>query len=258
VGSVKVGVDWERVYVNHVGIFSSRYMSALFPIFFIAFVRFLPAAASARRLRAGLGIVVLLACVALMGTRSIVDNWNQMREVFWPRALDANAFKVVCAVLVAGMAYYAFARQPRARVYAGVMAAWAIVSASVLLRHEFLASRDGEPHRDADIARTVTGLVRADSRDLGHVVSGQVLVGTRFMSRFPGIVSFDVVAAASGPVARERMPEAARWVVFLAGARPGFDAHCIALDGASVCALADGVLYGSDQPRSLASAASPR
>ncbi|MDM0113751.1 hypothetical protein QTI66_16450 [Variovorax sp. J22R133] len=242
-GSVKVGVNWERVYVNHVGIFSSRYMSALFPLFFIAFARFLPDASANRRLRAWIGGFVVLACVALMAVRSIVNNWNQMREVFWPRALHPDAFRVVCALLVLTMLYYAFARAPRAKVYAGVMALWAFVSAAVMLNNDFGSAHAGDARRDANTARTVAGLVNAQSFDQGHVVSGNVLYATRFMSRFPGIVSLEVVKDTTAPVPRSQIPPKARWVVFLAGARPGFDANCIALKDATLCPLADGALY---------------
>lgn len=237
-GSVKVGVDWERVYPNHTGIFSTRYMSALFPLFFIAFVRFLPNAVPNRRARAWTGAAVLLVAVLLMGVRSYVDNWTQMREAFWPRGLHEHGFKLVCGVLVATTAYYAFARAPRARVYAAVMVLWAFGAASVFLRTDFLDARNGVAHQNAESARTVASLLDPSSYDQGHLVaSGVASQGSRFMSRFPGIISFDVVPADSPEVARQRIPASARWVVFLAGARPGFDANCMHLKNAELCVL---------------------
>ena len=67
-GSVKVGVNWERVYANHVGIYSTRYMSVLFPLLVICFFRFLPQAIDRRRMRRAAGVVLGLAFVALTST----------------------------------------------------------------------------------------------------------------------------------------------------------------------------------------------
>ncbi|MBS0340808.1 MAG: hypothetical protein JSS56_09795 [Proteobacteria bacterium] len=246
-GSVKVGVNWERVYVNHGGVFSTRYMSVLFPLFFIAFARFLPAASEKRRLRAWVGGFVVLASIALVTVRSIVNNWTQMREAFWPRYLHAEAFRIAFAALVLTSAYYAFARSPRARVYAAVMAVWAVVAVGVLLQVDYYRSHYGDAIRDANTSRTLAGLMGAQEYDHGHFVTGEVQSATRVMSRFPGIVSMQVVKDPSVPVERAQIPPEAHWVLFLAGARPAFDAPCISMKDATVCQLADGAFYANRQ-----------
>lgn len=243
-GSVKVGVNWERVYLNHEGIYSTRYMSVLFPLFYIAFVRFLPDALARRRLRAWLGGGLALICFLLMSTRGYVFNWLQMREGFWAYGIHSIAVRVFWAVMLMSIIYYAFARVPKARVYLGLTAVYAALAVLVWLRMDFVVTQRGEPKADADAARTVATLVRPEFFDQGHVVTaGALWRATRFMSVFPGFVSVALTDPSKPKVPRDQIPTSARWVVFLSGARPDFDASCQAFKEAVFCPLDEGVLH---------------
>lgn len=242
-GSVKVGVNWERVYSNHKGIYSTRYMSVFFPLFVIAFFRFLPDALAQRKVRAWLGAGLALACLLLMTTRGYVFVWGQMRWAFWAYGIHPAAVRIFWAVMWLAILYYAFARAPRARVYGALTVAYSLLSVAVWMHIDFMSAQHGEAKNDADAARTVAALVRPESFDQGHVVAAAAAgPATRFMSTFPGIISMALTDPARPQVERGEIPKAARWVVFLAGTRPGFDAPCLALKSAIFCPLGEDVL----------------
>ncbi|SFL87521.1 hypothetical protein [Variovorax sp. OV329] len=237
-GSVKVAVNWERVYVNHIGLYSSRYMSVMFPLFMIGFVRFLPDAAPRRRTRMWVGGVLVLACLLLMGTRSYVNNWLQVRDLFWPRELPPVALRLVWAAMLLPLVYCTLARAPKARVYVGVIALYALSSGVVLWKKDFLSCQVGSERVYADAARTVRSLVRPELYDQGHVVFNGQTSASLFMSTFPGIVS--VTRLSVDP--QGHVPPSARWVVYLDGIRPESAAGCMVLKSTIFCPLGEGVL----------------
>jgi hypothetical protein len=242
-GSVKVGVNWERVYFNHKGIYSTRYMSVFFPLFIIAFFRFLPDALANRKVRAWLGAGLALACLLLMTTRGYVFVWGQMRWAFWGYGIHPGSVRIFWAVMWVAILYYAFARAPKARVYAALTVAYSLLSVGTWMHMDFVSAQRGEAKNDADAARTVAALVRPESYDQGHVVAAAAAgPATRFMSTFPGFISVALTDPARPQVERSEIPKAARWVVFLAGTRPEFDAPCLALKAAIFCPLSEGVL----------------
>jgi len=240
-GSVKVGVNWERVYVNHIGLYSSRYMSVLFPLFMIGFVRFLPDAAPRRRSRLWLGVVLVLACLLLTGTRSYVNNTLQIRDLFWPRELAPVALRLVWGAMLVPLVYCALARVPKPGVYAGVIAFYALCSGIVLWKKDFSACQTGLEKVYADAARTVRSLVRPELYDQGHVVFTYPTAASLFMSTFPGIIS--VTRLSVDP--NGRVPQAARWVVYLDGTGPESTAGCVGMQSAILCPRGDGVLFST-------------
>jgi len=240
-GSVKVGVNWERVYYNHVGIYSSRYMSVLFPLFMIAFVRFLPDAAPQRRWRLWGGLALLLACLLLTSTRSYVNNWLQMRDLFWPRELPPVALRAVWGLMLVPLVYCTLARAPKARVYAWSMGLYALASATILWHKDFRECQVGVQKTYADAARTVAALVRPQMYDRGHVVHSLPTSASYFMTTFPGIISVTRLGIQpEAPIA-----PTARWVVYLEDARPSSMAGCVTAPSAILCPLGEDVLVSA-------------
>jgi len=240
-GSVKVGVNWERVYYNHIGIYSSRYMSVLFPLFMIGFVRFLPDAAPQRRWRLWVGGALLLACLALSSTRSYVNNWLQMRDLFWPRELPPVALRAIWALMLVPLIYCAVARVPRPRVYAVAMGLYALFSGAILWHKDFRECQTGVQKVYADAARTVAALVRPELYDKGHVVHKLPTSASYFMTTFPGIISVTRL----GIEPEGRVPSTARWVVYLEDAQPASTAGCVSVKSATLCPLGDDVLVSA-------------
>lgn len=240
-GSAKVGVNWERVYVGHMAIYSTRYMSVLFPLLVIAFWRFAPLSAERRTLRRVAGLALGVGLIVLTFAYRDIGNPTQLPEIFGTRHLYDRLFKPTMAAALLVTLYMAFAHRPAARVYAAFLFVFVGLSAAGVLKEDFRRAHDWQAKVYSDAARTVRALVPPDRWDRGRVVTATSSPASRFMLLFPGIVPVQL-APKNSTLARDAIAGAPDWVVFLDTVRPGFDARCIRLEEATLCALADGAL----------------
>ena len=259
-GSVKVAVNWERVFVNHVGVYSTRYISVLFPLVVIAFFDGLPRALDARRVRRVIGVGAAVATLALGAVYMNIENPLQMRELFWPQTI---AYRLGIPLVLCGLAattiYYGWADRPSARLYAVVLAGFAGLSTVGLLRADRQEMAIGA-RAIGQTARAVQDLVRPELYDKGFVVADRSKRGAQFMFRFPGIVPFKVVPRHTPLVSLAALVPRPDWVVLLDDLRADSGVECRPLPQGVLCPLTPGVLVAegtspSSRPPAPAAAA---
>ena len=236
-GSAKVATNWERVYVNHADIYSTRYMSVLFPLLMIGFVRFVHETHEPRVVRALMGGLLAVLVVALGIAFTHMNNTFQMREVMWPKDLVRIAYRAALGSAAAVTLYYGLRRRPGIGVYGFAIGIMALLSCGTLLRKDAIEARTGEPGRIADAARALTAMVPRADYDRGLVVAPSNHVASEFMFQFPGIDAL-VVTDSVHTLSRAQIPAAATWVVFLGGRNPAYLEACFPLTAATFCQLA--------------------
>lgn len=190
-GSVKVGVNWEQVYLYHIGVYSTRYMSVLFPLLLISFATFRREAEISRRPRSLIGACLAVCALTLAVLFRNMDDTLQMREIYWTQFLHPWLYGASAIVCAAVTFYHGVARRPKAWVYPALLGSVCVLSSLALLR--------GDPRDTHDIssvygdaARTVASVVAPQSLDKGYLVAERSVYGSRFMFRFPGIVPLAV------------------------------------------------------------------
>ena len=235
-GSAKAATNWERVYVNHTGIYSTRYMSVLFPLLVIAFVRFLPDTREPRvqRLVSGLLVAGMVAGLALVHRH--MANTFQMREVMWPRELHRWGYRLAIATSVAVTAFYAMRRRPGIAVYAWALALASVFGTITITRRDMILARAGYPGRTTDIARALVAVVPAAEQDHGLIVAPDNHTAAHFMFQYPGVDSL-IVTSDLRTVTLKDVPPDITWVIFLGDADPHFSAACIPLRAGTYCPL---------------------
>lgn len=237
-GTSKASMNWERVYEGGPHIYSTRYMSVLFPLLLIAYAGFRSDAAAAVNLRRAVGAVIAVIVAALAFAFVNVENSIQLREVFWTRGWPAAVyvFAAMACVFVACTAYHAFAKRPRATVYAGMLVGWIGVSTLGLFRLDWWTSTDwlGPSDRAGTVAAS---LVAPAARDDGLVVYDHNWRASAFMFRYPGFVPLRKLPSGS-VVERSSIPATVKWVVFLGPVRPASrDERCVGMQDALWCPL---------------------
>lgn len=236
-GSVKVAVNWERVYVNHSGMYSTRYISVLFPLLIIGIVRFRPESSELRRVRAVVGVGLVLLAVACAIAYRDMANVTQMRDVFWAQKVlgGAGFWAVVLAFAGAGL-YFALAKAPSTHAYFAIFVTCSVLGVVKQLATDRWLIRETGGKAWSDAARAVQARVPAASRDRGIVVVPEANVATRFMFRFPGIIPMRLIER-DGTLERHEIPEGVEWAVFLDNVRPAFAADCEELHRGVYCRL---------------------
>ncbi len=239
-GSVKVAVNWERVYVNHNGVFSTRYIAVLFPLLVIAFVRALPEAVPQRTTRRGVGLGLAVTALALgIVFRGIGNIWG-MREAYWPELLHPSAYYVGVAVMVATILYYALAPLPKGKFYAAVLALWSLGSAAALTFADFKEATSGSAHTFAEIAYVCNGLIPVELQDKGFIVSTDRRGAILFMFRYSGFVPLRLIDPADSVVRDAEIP-ATPWTIYLGTGHPEHASGCVAMPSAMLCGLSSGL-----------------
>jgi hypothetical protein len=235
-GSAKVATNWERVYQNHADIYSTRYMSVLFPLLLITFVRFLPSTHELRARRLAFGIAIAAVTVLLALYFRHMPNTFQMREVMWPREIHRWAYRITIASSAAVTLYYAMRRRPGPGVYATGVSVLSVLAVLTILRRDVQLVRHGEHGRDADLARALTELVPPAEQDHGVIVAPSNRGAALFMFQYPGIDSL-IVTANPRSVTAQSLPASASWIVFVGEGDPGFAPSCVRLRSGTFCPL---------------------
>lgn len=241
-GSVKVAVNWERVYAGHEGVFSTRYMSVVFPLLLIAFVRCFPEAMPNRAARKWAGAALAFALLVLAVPMRRMGNTLQMREAYWPRLAHPEGYALGVAVMLAVILYYAFAAAPRMRVYAVTLGLWAAGSAVVLTTVDAVNATAGSSARYSQAARVANALIRPEFRNNGYVVSTEQRGAVYFMFRFSGFVPLRLIDVSTPMVHEADMPNTP-WAVYLGAARPERADGCVSMPSATLCIEAPGARY---------------
>ena len=250
-GTAKASINWEYVHEGNPQSYSTRYMSVLFPLLLIAYATLYEGAATAITVRKWIGAIAALAVACFAVLFVSIENTIQVKEVFWTRGWVGIAgpdgiwaYAGASIVFLSVTVYHAFARRPRATVYAGVLAVWAILSAMGLFRLELWDSTGWLGPSDR-AGLVVSSLVAPSARDNGLVVFDYRWRASTFMFRYPGFVP--IRREVSGSIIdRDSIPSSAKWVVFLGPVRPGFDSSaCIRIPDALWCPLASDALVAS-------------
>lgn len=236
VGTAKVGANWERVYENHTGIYSTRYMSVIFPLVLIACFRFLPEAIKSRRIRVLAGVLIVLLTAGFAFTFRNMENTFQMREVFWSRGIGSAAYAAMVFCLLAVTLYYALHKRPSALAYKVLLGGFALLSSAALARQEVWWSNHGPARWYSDVANTLSQTIPRGERDNGLIVTEANHRAARFMFQFRGIDSL-VMTRDFRSIRPANIPASISWVLFLGDQDPQFHPACVGMKAATYCPL---------------------
>jgi hypothetical protein len=237
--SAKVGANWERVYVNHVGAYATRYMQVLYPLAFIAALDALrerPDPPGLRR-RIVVGVFTIVGLAFLVLSRGI-DNTQQLRELHWVTHAGHHGapFAAVGGGFLLALWYWALAR--RIRLYVLVLVVDVALSCVAWMRTDHAQTTDGTNGWLAEDAEQVARSLPPAQWDHGLVVGKPRQFAPTFMASFPGFVP--AMASAPWPVLRGAVPAGTTWIVFEHHEPPGFDRPCVPLKLSAFCELTDG------------------
>lgn len=251
-GTAKASMNWEQVYQGAPRIYSTRYMSVLFPLLLIAYAGLRDEAVGAVRIRRVVGSLIALLVAGLAIAFANIDNTIQLREIFWTRGWTGiggkqgiSVFVLAVCAFAACSAYHAMARKPRAAVYGGLLSVWAVASAMGLFRLDWWTSNGWYGPSDR-AGRVVASLVSPSARDEGLVVFDYNWRASSFMFRYPGFVPLRQLPSGT-VVERSTIPASAKWVVFLGPILPAVrDPQCVGLPDVLWCPLSREALVQPD------------
>lgn len=235
-GSVKVGVNWERAYSNHIGAFSTRYMSVLFPLLIIAFVRWLPDAIPHRQSRRWAGLTLAAAVFCLAVVFRAPSNIFQMRESHWPLLLHPAGFLAGTILLLGLILYFSLAPSPRPQIYGALLALWLLGAAFTYTYTDRREALRGSAATFARIARAANDAIPYSARDHGSIVSTDRRGAVLFMFRFSGFVPLRLLEPNQALVAPADQPSTP-WTIYLGTAHPQDATGCRPLSSAILCGV---------------------
>lgn len=235
-GTAKVGTNWERVYENHTGVYSTRYISVIFPLVLIACFRFLPEAIKSRRIRALAGVLIVLFTAGLGFVFRNMENTFQMREVFWTRGIGSPVYAAMVLCLLGVTLYYALHKRPSSLPYKVLLGGFALLSSAALARQDVWWSNHGPERWYSDVANSLTHTIPLAERDNGLIITEANHRAARFMFQFPGIDSL-VVTRDFRNVRPVDIPASTSWVLFLGDQDPQFHPACVRMQAATYCPL---------------------
>lgn len=223
--SAKVSANWERTFVDHLGIYTTRYIHVLFPLLLCAGLAALTwPQVSRRRRRLAAAAVLSIAAFFVFGYAHI-DNTLQMRELHWASFTGSVPFLLVGGAFLGVTAWHALGDGARVAPYVVVMVVNALAASLLFARFDH-ARAEREPRGLFEAARSVRAQVPRDQWDDGVVVSlPRRRAAAYFMTSFPGIIAVRQ-APADQRLSVADLPPGVRWVALVGEHRPGFDGDC--------------------------------